>query len=185
MIFDLEVLVSQFGMADLTSLTEALDYALTSIGKTGIAIKDEQRRAIVKVFEGKDTFVWLPTGFGKSLCFECLPFVFDHALGRSHSSGERSVVLVISPLLSLMIEQVTSLRQRGVDAAILSGHDGVDKSLLAKDSDLGVPGKYSFVFSAPEAVVSCEKWRERLTKPPLHDRMVAVVVDEAHCVSKW
>ena len=55
------------GMAG--SLAEALDYALGSIGKTDLAIKDEQRRAVLKVFEGKDTFVWLPTGFWKIFVF--------------------------------------------------------------------------------------------------------------------
>ena len=82
-----------------------------------------------------------------------------------------------------MIDQVVSLKKRGVSAAILSGHEGIDKSLLASDSDLDLPGKYSLVFSAPEAVVGSAKWREKLLTSPLHDRIVAV--DEAHCVSKW
>ena len=117
------------------------------------------------------------------------PFVFDYALGCTQDLSARSLVIVVSPLRSLMIDQridqVTSLRKRGVSAAILSGHDGIDKSLLATDSDLVIPGKYSLVFSAPEAIVGSAKWRERLLTTPLNDRIVAVAVDEVHCVSKW
>ena len=167
-----------------TWLEEALVYALTSIGK-GLALKEEQRIAVRHIFDGNDIFVWLPTGFGKSICYECLPFVFDYSLGCTQDLSARSLVIVVSPLRSLMIDQVTSLRKRGVSAAILSGHDGIDKSLLATDSDLVIPGKYSLVFSAPEAIVGSAKWRERLLTTPLNDRIVAVAVDEVHCVSKW
>ena len=57
--------------------------------------------------------------------------------------------------------------------------------MLASDGDLSLPGKYSLVFSAPEAVTGLAKWREKLLTSPLHDRIVAVAVDEAHCVCKW
>ena len=57
--------------------------------------------------------------------------------------------------------------------------------MLATDGDLSLPGKYSLVFSAPEAVIGLAKWREKLLTSPLHDRIVAVAVDEAHCVCKW
>ena len=59
-------------------------------------------------------FSWLLTGFGKSLCYEALPYVIDYKLGT-----DRSMVLVISPLVSLMIDQVRSLYARIVPAAIL------------------------------------------------------------------
>ena len=66
-------------------------------------------------------FLWLPTGFGKSLCYECLPFLFDFKLGRTRDPHRHSV-LIISPLVSLMTGQTASLK-RGVAAAILSSHD--------------------------------------------------------------
>ena len=50
-------------------------------------------------------FLWLPTGYGKSLCYEVLPFVFDYQLNRDNSA-----VLVVSPLLSLMIDQVDAVQ---------------------------------------------------------------------------
>ncbi len=81
-----------------------------------------------------------------------------------------------------MEDQISSLKRRGVSAAILSGHEGIDKDLLASDTDLGLPGKYSLVFSAPRAVIGSAKWREECL--PLLSMTVAVAVDEAHCVSK-
>ena len=76
---------------------------------------------------GKDVFVWLPTGFGKSLCYEVLPFVFDYKLGR-----QDSLVIVVSPLISLMADQVMGLRRRSVDSAIMSSSGNkIQKDLMA------------------------------------------------------
>ena len=69
-----------------------------------------------------------PPALVKSVCYKVLPFVFDHKRGKVGSGeGSYSVVLVISPLVSLMVDQVTSLRERGVMAAIVSGHPGVSR----------------------------------------------------------
>ena len=70
--------------------------------------KEEQLSSVKAVYEGNDVFVWLPTGFGKSLCYQILPFVFDHKLGLI-GSGMSSAVLVVSPLVSLMVDQVQKL----------------------------------------------------------------------------
>ena len=53
---------------------ECLTYVMKRIGKDGLGVKDEQKQAIQDVYEGKDVFVWLPTGYGKSVCYECLLF---------------------------------------------------------------------------------------------------------------
>ena len=132
------------------------------------------------VYDGFDTFVWLPTGFGKSLCYECLPFLYDFKFGRT---GSNSLVIVISPLRSLMVDQVSSLRKHGVSLAILSGHEGIDPSLLASENDFSKHGKYSLVFAAPEAIIGSEKWRKIMLTAPLMQNVVAVA--EVHCVSKW
>ena len=66
-------------------------------------------------------------------------------------------------------------------AVIMSSMGGVEKDLFATADDLQ---KSSFLFCAPEAIV-CGRWREALEKPELSDRVVAVAIDEAHCVSKW
>ena len=85
-------------------------------------------------------FLWLPTGFGKSLCYEVLPFVFDDKLGK-----DNSVVIVVSPLISLMVDQVQSLRRRSVRAAIMSSGSKVDKEFLATDDDIR-DGRLFFFF---------------------------------------
>ena len=92
-----------------------------------------------------------------------------------------SVVIVISPLVALMVDQIRSLRRRKVRAAIITSGGGVEKALLATEEDLA---KCSHLYCAPEALVR-SKWREVLEKPVISDRIVAVVVDEAHCVSQW
>lgn len=74
-------------------------------------------------YEGTDVFLWLPTGYGKSICYQALPFFFDYKLKRvSLHSYKRSVCVIVSPLISLMIDQVNRLRSIGVGSAILSGN---------------------------------------------------------------
>ena len=94
-------------------------------------------------------FVWLPTGYRKSLCYQLLPFIFDFKLRRTEAiATERSIALVISPLVSLMMDQVCSLQARGICAAILSGNTGVNKALLATERDI-TQGKLRLLFTAP------------------------------------
>ena len=107
--------------------------------------------------------------------------MLDYKLGRI-DSGNHSVVLVVSPLISLMIDQVVGLKAVGVSASILNTTGGsIPKALLATEDDLT---KCSILFSSPEALVS-SKWREVLEKPSISGRIVAVVVDEVHCIPKW
>ena len=85
--------------------TSECDAAL-SVKRGDIVLKKEQREAIKLMYQRKDVFLWLPTGFGKSVCFQVLPFLFDYKLGRIESPlPQRSVVVVISPLVSLMVDQ--------------------------------------------------------------------------------
>ena len=74
-----------------------------------MSLKPEQKECIKFIFDGKDVFVCLPTGFGKSICYEVLPFMFDKNLGT-----DNSLVTVVSPLVSLVVDQVRSLRSRSV-----------------------------------------------------------------------
>ena len=136
-------------------IKSALNYALNAIGKEDLKLKDEQEQAINNLYSGEDVFLWLPTGFGKSICYECLPFIimFDYKLCRTAAPRSRSTILVISPLLSLMSDQVFSLRKRGVSAAVLSSHEICDRSFLATDKALCTPGIFSLLFASPEAVV--------------------------------
>ncbi len=67
-------------------------YALSQLEMSHLNLKDEQQRVIREVYRGRDVFVVLPTGFGKSICFQVLPFLFDHKLGLV--GGEKSCAIV-------------------------------------------------------------------------------------------
>ena len=160
---------------------QATAYALERVGALStLVLKKEQVSAVQAVYEWFDVF-WLPTGFGKSIRYELLPFVFDHKLGRIEGTNIYSLVIVVTPLVSLMVDQVTDLKKRDVDAAIISGSDRIEKSHLATEQKLK---DYRVLFTVPEAILE-HKWRYFFEKPDISNRIVAIVVDEAHCVSKW
>ena len=101
----------------------------------------------------RDMFLWLPTGYGKSLCYYVLPFMFDHRQGLVNI-GRSCAALVISPLLTLMVNQVTSdgssLRGRSIECSLVILNDGgIDCGLLATEgsliSDLYTRGRSMFV----------------------------------------
>ena len=79
-----------------TDLDCALSYALQRLGTPNLILKPEQRSVIESICNGKDTFMWLPTRFGKSICYQTLPFVFDKMSRKCAAGG--SVVVVVSPL---------------------------------------------------------------------------------------
>ncbi len=166
---------------------QATSYALQRLKSPEMTLKPEQVEAIRHVYGGKDVFVWLPTGFGKSICYEVLPFMFDYRKSRELStevaavSSAPSLVVVISPLIALMVDQVLSLRRRDVRSAIVASGNGIDQTLIATVQDLST---CSFLFCTPEALVG-SKWRDTLESPAISKRIVVVAVDEAHCVSKW
>jgi len=67
-------------------------YALEHLGCASVTLKDEQTACVKAICDWKDVFLWLPTGFGKSMCYEVLSFVFDVKLGRRDS-----LVIIVSP----------------------------------------------------------------------------------------
>ena len=159
----------------------AVSFALRCLQSSGLVLKPQQKEAVNLVWDGKDVFILLPTGFGKSIIYELLPFLFDYKLERV-DTGTRSLVIVVSPLISLMADQVDCLRRRGARAAMLSSRcASIDKSFLATENDLRM---CSFLFASPEALIT-SKWRETMDCRQVAERIVAVVIDEAHCVSKW
>jgi superfamily II DNA helicase RecQ len=122
---------------------------------------------------GRDVFAALPTGYGKSLCYGCLPLARDKLLGT-----QGSIVLVVSPLIALMKDQVQSFRKRGISAAYVTSDGDVE----CEDMKAGVlEGKYQLVFIRPEQLIdSCMCQSEHH-----QDKLIALVADEAHCVKKW
>ena len=102
------------------SVSAAISHAVRRLGYS--VIRPEQKQVVEGFVLGRDVLVSFPTGSGKSLCFMLLPYIFDCL--RSSST---SIVIVISPLIALMQDQVESLCQRGVRAAFL--YNGTDRTI--------------------------------------------------------
>ncbi len=88
---------------------------------------------------------------------------------------------IVSPLVSLMVDQVEDLRRRNVKTSLITSCSDLAKPLIAGETNLYTD---SLLFCVPEAL-ALPKWRAALETPAIFGRIVAVVVDEAHRVSKW
>ncbi|XP_003389188.1 PREDICTED: uncharacterized protein LOC100639792 [Amphimedon queenslandica] len=138
-------------------------------------LKDEQISCLTEFLSGRDVFVILPTGFGKTACFTLLPFAFDKYQKRD--SGNKAIIIVVSPLTALIINQVEALLSRNVSAGYINSESTSD---VKKNVTLG---KYCIVFMGPEQLV--DEWRSLLSSDVYMSRLVGLIIDEAHCVVKW
>lgn len=145
---------------------------------TGIKeLKQEQEKALRSFIKGGDLYFSAPTGYGKSLIFQALPVIADHILDLAICS---STVLVISPLQSLMFDQVTKLNRIGITAAAIFPEQ--EESIL---TDIENGDIYSLVFTSPESILTSNRWRRLLTSESFASSCVAVVFDEAHIIVQW
>jgi len=128
--------------------------------------RPSQLAIIESVLEGKDTLALLPTGGGKSICFQ-IP-----ALLRS------GVCLVVSPLIALMNDQVARLQEKKIAAAAL--HSGQSREEMEELLLQATAGDIKFLYVSPERIHS-ELFLEYLEQM----QVCLLVVDEAHCVSQW
>jgi len=140
-----------------------------------------QREAIAKTLSGEDCFVLLPTGGGKSLCYQ-LPAMYD-----ANNRGNGAVTVVISPLLSLIQDQVDQLRMAGVTAMALTGHTPEsEKRMLYREWDTDVVADHNvLVYMTPELLGRSDRLIERLQSLHTRHRLARIVIDEAHCISQW
>src|SRR6186713_160524 len=122
----------------------------------------EQEAIINVVLQKKDTFVLMPTGGGKSLCYQIPALVFD------------GLTVVISPLIALMKDQVDALRLNGVPAAFLNSTQSSteQESILRKVSSK----ELKLLYLAPESV---------FLKKISSFNVSLIAIDEAHCISHW
>lgn len=130
------------------------------------AFRPLQEEAINAILQGEDTFVLLPTGGGKSLCFQVPALT------------KEGICIVISPLIALMKEQVQTLQEKGIKAMALTS--GISYSELDTLLDNCIYGNYKFLYLSPE----------RLQQELVQDRIKQmnvnlIAVDEAHCISQW
>ena len=131
-----------------------------------------QEEIIRSVLSGRDTLALMPTGGGKSLCFQVPTLVM------AHDNPGRRLCLVITPLIALMKDQVENLLARGIQAAAVYTGMSYDKQRVALDNCLY--GPYHFLYCSPERLES-EDFRKRLAQLPVG----LIAVDEAHCISQW
>ena len=132
-----------------------------------------QAEIIESVLAGNDTLALLPTGGGKSLCFQVPTLVM--AAGDSEGEG---LCLVITPLIALMKDQVANLRDRGILATAI--YTGMSREEQRTALDNCLYGPYRFLYVSPERLES-EEFLKRVVQLPI----CLIAVDEAHCISQW
>ena len=125
-----------------------------------------QAEIIQSILDGRDTLALMPTGGGKSLCFQVPTMVMN------------GLCLVITPLIALMKDQVENLKKRDIRAAAIYTGMTYEQQKTALDNCMW--GPYHFLYVSPERLES-EEFRERLSRLPI----CLIAVDEAHCISQW
>ena len=125
-----------------------------------------QEDIIKAILSGRDALAIMPTGAGKSICYQVPALLLP------------GVTLVISPLISLMQDQVKSLNEAGIHAAFINS--SLTETQISKALDLAAKGVYKIIYVAPERLES-----DRFLRFALNGEISMVTVDEAHCISQW
>lgn len=128
--------------------------------------REGQEELITSILEGKDTFGIMPTGAGKSICYQVPALMLD------------GITLVISPLISLMKDQVQALNQMGVYAAYLNS--SLTTNQYFKALEYAKAGKYKIIYVAPERLLT-----DSFMEFAMYANISMVSIDEVHCVSQW
>ena len=130
------------------------------------SFRPRQEEIIQSVLDGKDTLALLPTGGGKSLCFQVPVLMLD------------GLCLVITPLIALMKDQVEALRKKDIPAAAV--YSGMSRFQIEVTLDNAISGSLKFLYISPERLAT-DVFRFRLQRM----RICLLAVDEAHCISQW
>lgn len=125
-----------------------------------------QRDIVQSALDGCDTMALLPTGGGKSVCFQ-VPGLM-----------RQGITLVVTPLISLMKDQVDHLRARGIKAATV--HSGMTSDRIRQTMDNCLYGNYKFLYISPERLGS-ERFRQQISELNIG----LLVIDECHCICQW
>ena len=127
-----------------------------------------QKDIISNVLHGHDTLAVMPTGGGKSLCYQLPALILE------------GITIVVSPLISLMQDQVTSLETAGIHSAFLNSSLSWEEYCNATNEIKS--GQIKIVYVSPEGLAT-QRIRELLSSPEL--KIACITIDEAHCVSQW
>ena len=137
-----------------------------------IVLKKEQEATLrAVVVQKKDCLCILPTGFGKSLIFQLIPFVCDSLNGVSDSC-----VIVVSPLNAIISDQIEKLMSRGIGVKVFKHGDEVNPS---------IDDSIKFVYGHAEVFVENSEVRKCLREKCFQRRVKALVIDEAHFIVQW
>ncbi|HCR73494.1 MAG TPA: DNA helicase RecQ [Ruminococcus sp.] len=128
--------------------------------------RGSQSEVIDNILAGKDVLAVMPTGAGKSLCYQVPALMHD------------GITIVISPLISLMKDQVEALRSNGVSAAFLNSSQSFQEFRAVLD--MAYNGAFKLIYAAPERLLTPE-----FINLALNVRISMIAVDEAHCISQW
>ncbi|MEM1258488.1 MAG: RecQ family ATP-dependent DNA helicase [Bacteroidota bacterium] len=128
--------------------------------------RGSQKKIIASLLDGHDVLALMPTGGGKSICFQ-VPALIN-----------QGICIVVSPLVALIQDQVEALRQKGIKAIALTG--GISPYHLDILLDNCIYGNYKFVYLSPERL------QQPLVKERIQQMPVGLIaIDEAHCISEW
>ena len=128
--------------------------------------RPQQMEVVESILQGKDTLTLFPTGGGKSICFQVPALI------------KEGICIVISPLISLMEDQVNTLQQKNIKAMAITG--GISYGDLDRNLDNCIFGNFKFLYLSPERLQQ-EIVKERLKQMNVN----LIAVDEAHCISQW
>lgn len=128
--------------------------------------RGSQKQIIDRVLEGKDVIALLPTGGGKSICYQ-VPGLL-----------QKGICIVVSPLVALIQDQVGALRARGIKAVALTG--GIPIEEVGNILDNCIYGDYKFLYLSPERLQQ-KMVQERIREMDVN----SIAIDEVHCISQW
>lgn len=128
--------------------------------------RGSQKQIINTVFSGQDVLALMPTGGGKSVCYQVPSLAME------------GICIVVSPLMALIQDQVAQLKKRGIKAIALTG--GIPPSELNDLLDNCLYGNYKFLYLSPERLQQTIV-RERIQQMNVN----LIAIDEAHCISQW
>ena len=151
-------------------IKSAVDKCLARHDNT-MTIRPKQLDAITAIVKGKDTLCLLPTPAGKSLIYQLLPSVF-HELDDERNFSTMPIVIVVSPLVALMINQV---EEANLKKGLLLNAVRLESSVSFREIS---SGKFNLIFGTPESWLLNTQWRDLLSTKVFVDNVVCIVVDE-------
>ena len=137
------------------------------------AFRGAQADIVGHVVAGGDALVLMPTGGGKSLCYQ-IPAIARHR-------SQQGVTLVVSPLIALMHDQVGALEEAGVHAAFLNSLSGEQAAHVEREM---MSGRLVMLYAAPERITN-PRFLAQLDSLYERGLLSLFAIDEAHCVSQW